>query len=95
MNIFIGNLSFSTTDDSLRALFEQHGEVSSAKVVASRDSGRSRGFGFVEMPNDDQARAAIEALDSQDFEGRPLRVSQARSQGEREGSERPPRGERW
>ena len=100
MNIFVGNLSFSTTDDTLRALFEQHGQVASAKVITSRDSGRSRGFGFVEMPNDGEAKTAIEALDSKDFEGRPLRVSEARSQGEhppggREGGERPPRQERW
>jgi RNA recognition motif-containing protein len=63
MNIFVGNLSFSTTDDGLRQLFEQYGEVSSAKVIASRDTGRSRGFGFVEMPNDAEGRAAVEALD--------------------------------
>ena len=85
MNIFVGNLSFSTTDDSLRELFEQHGEVTSAKVITSRDTGRSRGFGFVEMANDAEGRAAVEALDSTDFEGRPLRVSEARSQGERTG----------
>lgn len=94
MNLFVGNLSFSTTDESLRALFEQHGAVSSAKVITSRDSGRSRGFGFVEMPNDGEAKAAIEALDSQDFEGRPLRVSEARSQGG-ERPERSERRERW
>jgi RNA recognition motif-containing protein len=85
MNIFVGNLSFGTTDDGLRQLFEQYGEVTSAKVITSRDTGRSRGFGFVEMSNDGEGRAAIEGLDSTEFEGRPLRVSEARSQGERSG----------
>ena len=85
MNIFVGNLSFSTTDDSLRELFEQHGEVTSAKVITSRDTGRSRGFGFVEMANDAEGRVAIEALDSTDLDGRPLRVSEARSKGEHSG----------
>lgn len=92
MNIFVGNLSYSTTDDGLRALFEQHGQVSSAKVIGSRQTGRSRGFGFVEMPNDDEGRAAMEALEGTEFEGRPLKVSQANSQG---GGERPPREDRW
>ncbi len=91
MNIFVGNLSYATTDDGLRALFEQHGDVSSAKVIASRQTGRSRGFGFVEMPNDDEGRAALEALDGTDIEGRPLKVSQAHSQG---GGERPPSQDR-
>jgi RNA recognition motif-containing protein len=85
MNIFVGNLSFATTDDTLRQLFEQYGEVTSAKVITSRDTGRSRGFGFVEMSGDAEGRAAIEALDSTEFEGRPLRVSEARSQGEHSG----------
>jgi cold-inducible RNA-binding protein len=94
MNIFVGNLSYSTTDDTLRALFEQHGEVSSAKVISSRETGRSRGFGFVEMPNDEEARAAVAALDGQEYEGRPLKVSEAHSKGERGGGGAP-RGDRW
>ena len=82
MNIYVGNLSYSTTDDSLRALFEQHGEVSSAKVVENRETGRSRGFGFVEMPNDEEARAAIEAVNDTEFEGRTLKINEARPRTE-------------
>lgn len=83
MNIYVGNLSYSTTDDSLRALFEQHGEVSSASVIENRETGRSRGFGFVEMPNDEEARAAIEALNDTEFEGRTLKINEARPRTER------------
>lgn len=82
MNIYVGNLSYSTTDDTLRTLFEQHGEVSSAKVVENRETGRSRGFGFVEMPNDEEARAAIEAVNDTEFEGRTLKVNEARPRTE-------------
>ena len=78
MNIFVGNLSFSTTDDSLRELFEQHGEVTSANVITSRDTGRSRGFGFVEMANDAEAEAAITALNGAELGGRTLVVNKAR-----------------
>jgi len=96
MNIFVGNLSYSTTDDSLRTLFEQHGEVASAKVISSRDTGRSRGFGFVEMPNDTEAQAAITALDGTDIDGRTLKVGKAHEKTERgSGGGRPPRSERW
>jgi RNA recognition motif-containing protein len=82
MNIYVGNLSYSTTDDTLRTLFEQHGEVSSAKVVENRETGRSRGFGFVEMPNDEEARAAIEAINDTEFEGRTLKINEARPRTE-------------
>ena len=85
MNIFVGNLSFSTTDDSLRTLFEAHGEVSSAKVITSRDTGRSRGFGFVEMSDDGEGRAAVEALNGSDLDGRPLRVDKAQERSDRGG----------
>ena len=93
MNIFVGNLNYRSTDDSLRAAFEAYGEVESAKVITSRDSGRSRGFGFVEMPNEDEAKAAIAGLDSKDLDGRDIRVNEARSKGE--GGDRPPRQEGW
>lgn len=83
MNIYVGNLSYSTTDDSLRSLFEQHGEVSSAKVIENRETGRSRGFGFVEMPNDEEAKAAIDAINDTEFEGRTLKVNEARPRTER------------
>jgi len=78
MNIYVGNLSFGTGDTELRELFAQHGEISSASVIMDRETGRSRGFGFVEMPNDSEAEAAINALNGQDFDGRTLKINQAR-----------------
>lgn len=80
--IFVGNLPFSTTSETLKETFAAYGEVISAKVVTDRVSGRSRGFGFVEMPSA-EADAAISALNGSELEGRPLRVDQA--------NERPPR----
>lgn len=85
MNIFVGNLSYNSTEQDMRAAFEAHGDVSSAKIITDRDTGRSRGFGFVEMSNDDQARAAIAALEGSDFDGRPLRVNEARPRTDRGG----------
>lgn len=81
MNIYVGNLSFSTDDAGLRAAFEAYGEVASAQVIIDRETGRSRGFGFVEMPSDEEARAAVEALNGQEVDGRTLNVQEARSQG--------------
>jgi RNA recognition motif-containing protein len=78
MNIYVGNLPFQTTGPDLERLFGEYGEVSSASVINDRDTGRSRGFGFVEMTNDDEARTAIEELDGQDFNGRALKVNEAR-----------------
>ena len=78
MNIYVGNLAYSTTDSSLEEAFGAHGTVESAKVIIDRDSGRSRGFGFVEMPNDEEAKAAIEALNGSDMDGRALNVNEAR-----------------
>jgi RNA recognition motif-containing protein len=75
-NIFVGNIPFSASADDIRALFEQYGEVSSAKVITDRDTGRSRGFGFVEMP-EEQADEAISSLAGYEMEGRPLRVNEA------------------
>lgn len=96
MNIFVGNLSYRSTDDSLRAAFEAYGEVESAKVITSRDTGRSRGFGFVEMPSEDEAKAAITGLDGKDLDGRDIRVNEARSKTERpDRPDRPPREEGW
>lgn len=77
-NLFIGSLAFSTTDDSLRAHFEQVGPVSSARVIMDRESGRSRGFGFVEFENDDDNQKAIDQLNGKDLDGRPINVSVAR-----------------
>jgi len=82
MKIYAGNLAFGVDDAALRAAFEAHGEVSSAQVVMDRDSGRSRGFGFVEMPTSDQAQAAIQALNGTDLQGRSLNISEARSKTE-------------
>lgn len=85
MKIYVGNLPFSTTEDELRELFESHGEVASAEIVRDRDSGRSRGFGFVEMGEESQARAAIEGLDGTELSGRALVVNEARSKEPRGG----------
>ena len=78
MNIYVGNLPFSTTAADLEEAFGQFGGVESAAVISDRETGRSRGFGFVEMGNDDEARRAIEELDGTDFGGRDLRVNEAR-----------------
>jgi RNA recognition motif-containing protein len=78
MNIYVGNLSFRTDDEELREVFAEFGEVASAKVIMDRETNRSRGFGFVEMDNDDEGKAAIEALDGAEVGGRNLRVNEAR-----------------
>ncbi|NCD25796.1 MAG: RNA-binding protein [Deltaproteobacteria bacterium] len=75
-NIYVGNLSWSTTDADLRSLFSQYGEVTSAQVIEDRATGRSRGFGFVEM-DDAGAQQAIDALNGNEFQGRPLKVNEA------------------
>jgi RNA recognition motif-containing protein len=77
VNLFVGNLPFTTTDDDLRQAFEAYGTVDSARVILDRDTGRSRGFGFVEMP-DEAANAAIEALDGSELAGRQIKVNEAR-----------------
>jgi RNA recognition motif-containing protein len=81
--LFIGNLSWSTTDNSLRAFFEQVGTVESARVVMDKMTGKSRGFGFVEMPNAEEAQKAIADLNERDLDGRNIRVSEAMPEGER------------
>ena len=78
MNIYVGNLSYSTQDDDLNEAFAQYGEVQEARVIQDRESGRSRGFGFVEMTNDEEARKAIEALNGADLQGRKITVNEAR-----------------
>jgi RNA recognition motif-containing protein len=77
MDIYVGNLSYSTTDDELRSLFEAHGAVTSARVIMDRETGQSRGFGFVEMPDRESALAAIEGTNGSDFMGRRLRVNES------------------
>ena len=78
MRLYVGNLAFSTTDEDLRALFSPHGTVTDVRVVSDRDTGRSRGFGFVEFANDDEARAAMAALNQQEVGGRTITVNEAR-----------------
>jgi len=78
MNIYVGNLPYSVTDDDLRDAFAAFGNVTSAKIIMDRYSGRSKGFGFVEMDNDSQAEEAIKSLDNSDMQGRNLRVNQAK-----------------
>lgn len=86
--LYVGNLSYSMTDDGLASAFAQCGTVESARVITDRDSGRSKGFGFVEMSSDAEAQKAIETMNGQTVEGRPLNVSEARPQAPREGGGR-------
>lgn len=83
MNIFVGNLSFETQDAGLRAAFAQYGTVDTAQVVMDRTSGRSRGFGFVEMPDSGEASTAINALNQSDLNGRQLTVNEAKPRAPR------------
>ncbi|MEK6702941.1 MAG: RNA-binding protein [Planctomycetota bacterium] len=78
MKMYVGNLSFNTSESQLRALFEAHGEVASASLVMDRETGRPRGFGFVEMNNGDQAKAAMAALNGKNVDGRDLTVNEAK-----------------
>ncbi len=82
MNIYCGNLSFSATEEELRSLFEGYGEVTSVAVIKDKMTGQSRGFAFVEMPNDSEAQAAITALNGKDFKNRNLVVNPARPREE-------------
>ncbi len=78
MNIYVGNLSYSLTESELREAFANFGAVSSVKILSDRETGRSRGFGFVEMPNQAEGEAAVANLNGKDVGGRPLRVNEAR-----------------
>jgi len=78
MNIYVGNLSYEVNNDDLRTAFEEFGEVSSAKVIMDRETGKSRGFGFVEMTDDESAKDAIKVLDGKDLKGRNLKVNEAK-----------------
>jgi RNA recognition motif-containing protein len=78
MNIYVGNLSYGMSEDELRDAFGAFGEVSSVKILMDRETGRSRGFGFVEMPNQSEAETAIAQLNGKDVEGRALRINEAR-----------------
>jgi|WetSurMetagenome_2_1015567.scaffolds.fasta_scaffold118874_3 RNA recognition motif-containing protein len=83
MNIYVSNLSYSTTSEGLQGLFAGYGEVTSANIITDRETGRSRGFGFVEMPSDDDANKAIKELNETDFEGNTIKVNVARPKTER------------
>ena len=87
MNIFVGNLAYSATEDALRQLFEAYGEVGKVNVITDRETGRPRGFGFVEMPDNSAAKAAIAGLQGKDLGGRTLNVNEAKP--------RAPRRESW
>ncbi len=82
MNIYVGNLPYSVTEDELRESFASFGEVSSVSIITDRFSGQSKGFGFVEMPDNTAAEAAIKAFDGKDMKGRSLKVNQARPRRE-------------
>ncbi len=84
-NIYVGNLVWDCTADDLLALFQEHGAVARAQVITDRETGRSRGFGFVEMNDDAEAQKAIDALNGADFKGRPLTVNEAKPREERSG----------
>jgi RNA recognition motif-containing protein len=90
MNIFVGSLAWASTEESLRALFEPFGEVASVKIITDRETGRSRGFGFVEMPNEEEARAAIAGVDGKQLDGRTLKVNESRPK-----TDRARHGSRW
>ncbi len=83
MNIYVGNLSFSVTDSDLREAFAAFGTVEKASVITDRGTGQSRGFGFVEMPNRDEAEKAIAALNGRDLKGRALKVNEAQARTDR------------
>ena len=88
MKLYVGNLSYDTTEDGIRAKFGEHGSVESANLIIDRATGRSKGFAFVEMTNDDEAKAAIQALDGADFDGRNIKVSVSKPQERRSGGGR-------
>ena len=85
MNIYVSNLSFNIQDEDLREFFAEYGEVSSAKVITDRETGKSRGFGFVEMSDDEAARKAVAELDQANVDGRTIRVMEAKPKEEKAG----------
>lgn len=87
-NLFVGNMNFQTTEEELRALFAPFGQVTRIHIAKDRETGRARGFAFVEMPNDEEATKAMEALNGKEVGGRALKVNEARPKGEGRGPER-------
>jgi RNA recognition motif-containing protein len=90
MNIYIGNLPYGVTDGDLRDAFSKFGQVNSSNIISDKFSGRSKGFGFVDMPNAGEAREAIEAMNDKDFKGRTIKVNEARPR-----EQRPPKREHY
>jgi len=88
MNMYVSNLSFHTTDDDLRTLFSQFGQVTSSKVITDRETGRSRGFGFVEMLSDEEGKKAMTGLNNKEIEGRAMSVSIAKEKPARADNKR-------
>ncbi len=88
MKLYVGNLSFKTTEETLRTEFGRYGVVKFADIIVDRETGRSKGFGFVEMPNEEEAKKAIEAWNDKELDGRPLRVNEARPREPRPGGGR-------
>jgi cold-inducible RNA-binding protein len=82
MNIYVGNLSYSTSESNLETMFSEFGTVESVRIITDRETGRSKGFGFVDMPDDEEANSAIEALNGREIDGRTLRVNEARPKTE-------------
>ncbi len=83
MQIYVGNMSYNTSEDNLKELFGQYGEVSSVKIITDRETGRAKGFGFITMDTDSEAKAAIEALHQKEFDGRTLTINEAKPREER------------
>lgn len=88
MRLYVGNLSFETDEDTLRRIFGEHGEVESVNIITDRDTGRSKGFGFIDMTNDVEAKSAILALNGSELDGRTIKVSEAKPRERREGGRR-------
>ena len=88
MNIYVGNLHYGLTEDELKNVFLEYGDVDSVKIITDKFSGRSKGFGFVDMPNDEEGQKAIDALNDSDLKGRNMKVNQARDKNENQNNRR-------
>ncbi|MEM7247716.1 MAG: RNA-binding protein [Acidobacteriota bacterium] len=95
MKIFVGNLSFQSTDETVRSVFAEYGTVDEVALITDRETGRPRGFGFVNMPSDDEARAAIEGVNGRDVDGRTLNVNEAKPREGGRGGGGGGGGRRW
>jgi RNA recognition motif-containing protein len=93
--LYVGNLPFSVTENTLQSTFSQHGTVESVNLITDRDTGQSKGFGFIEMRTDGEANAAISELNGTELEGRPIKVNEAKPQARRSDRDRSGGGNRW